>query len=132
VSGTLATVTLIDSPDIGVGVRLENTSVRGLTEPHTGERDILLKFLEAFTPTGRQLPKCDETSSPDTCISENELVFTAAVDDAAFPPDIAVGRVVRYSKRDTDLEATISIRPVVNLDDLTYVKVLRWPEPKTT
>jgi hypothetical protein len=32
----------------------------------------------------------------------------------------------------TELEPTITIRPVVNLDDLTYVKVLRWPEPKTT
>ena len=46
------------------------------------------------------------------------------------PTDIAVARVVRNTKRTADLEATISIAPVVNLDDLTYVKVLRWPEPK--
>jgi rod shape-determining protein MreC len=126
VSSTLATVTLVDSPQIGVGVRLENSGVRGLTEPHTGERDILLKFLD--TP----LVKCTEGVPIESCISENELVFTAAVDDAAFPPDIAVGRVVRVSLRKTDLESTIAIRPVVNLDDITYVKVLRWPEPKTT
>jgi len=131
VSRTLATVTLIDSPEIGVGVRLENTGVRGLTEAKTGERDILLKFLEAFEPTGNQLPKCNETASPDTCIGDNELVFTASTDDAAFPPDIAVGSIVSYERATTDLEPTIKIRPVVDLDDLTYVKVLRWPEPKT-
>jgi rod shape-determining protein MreC len=131
VSRTLATVTLIDSPEIGVGVRLENTNVRGLTEAKTGERDILLQFLEAFEVTGKQLAKCAEGQAPDTCISENELVFTASTDDAAFPPDIAVGRIVSFERITTDLEATIKIRPVVNLDDLTYVKVLRWPEPKT-
>ena len=126
VSSTSATVTLIDSPEIGVGVRLENSSVRGLTEAHTGDREILLKFLD--TPLGA----CVEGSLPENCIAENEFVFTAAVEDAAFPPDIAVGRVVRVTRPKTDLEPTIAIQPVVNLDDLTYVKVLRWPEPKTT
>jgi rod shape-determining protein MreC len=126
VSATTATVTLIDSPQIGVGVRLENSNVRGLTEAKTGDREILLKFLD--TPLGA----CAEGSLPESCISENELVFTAAVEDAAFPPDIAVGRVVRVTRPKTDLEPTIAVRPVVNLDDLTYVKVLRWPEPKTT
>ncbi|MEX0664810.1 MAG: rod shape-determining protein MreC [Acidimicrobiia bacterium] len=131
VSRTLATVTLVDSPEIGVGVRLENTDVRGLTEAHTGEREVLLKFLEIFEPTGAPLPKCTESSSPDTCIAEGEFVFTASTDDAAFPPDIAVGIIESYTRATTDLEATIKIRPVVDLDDLTYVKVLRWPEPKT-
>jgi rod shape-determining protein MreC len=130
-SDTLATVTLVDAPGFGVGVRLEHSNVHGLTEPHTGERDILLKFLDNG-PNGNPLQKCTQDQSPDTCITVGELVFTAAVEDAAFPPDITVGKVVRYSKRPTDLEATISVRPVVNLDDLTYVKVLRWPEPKAT
>ena len=126
VSRTLSTVTLIDSPQIGIGVRLENSNVNGLTEAHTGEREILLKFLES------QLGPCQEASPLETCISENELVFTAATVDGAFPPDIAVGRVVSVTVSTTELEPTISIQPVVNLDDLTYVKVLRWPEPKTT
>ncbi len=130
-SSTTATVTLVDAAGFGIGVRLENTNVRGLTEPRTGERDILLKFLDNG-PSGNPLPKCSEGDSPDTCITIGEFVFTAAVEDAAFPPDIAVGKVVRFSKGATDLEATISVRPVVNLDDLTYVKVLRWPEPKAT
>lgn len=129
VSATSATVTLVDAPGFGVGVRLENSNVRGLTEPHTGERDILLKFLDNG-PNGNPLSKCEEGSPPDTCITVGEFVYTAAVEDAAFPPDIAVGKVVRFTRDRTDLEATIAVRPVVDLDDLTYVKVLRWPEPK--
>jgi len=125
-----ATVTLIDSPGFGVGVRLENTGVRGLTESHSGERNILLKFTEAFAPTGRQLDKCDPGQSPDTCISIGELVFTEATVSSAFPPDIAVATVVRITQRTGELEPTIVLQPLVNLDDLTYVKVLRWPEPK--
>lgn len=126
VSSTTATVTLIDSPEIGVGVRLENSDVNGLTEAHTGEREVLLKFLES------ELFPCQPESSPENCISENELVFTASTVDGAFPPDIAVGRVVSAKKESSELEPTIAIQPVVNLDDLTYVKVLRWPELKTT
>jgi rod shape-determining protein MreC len=129
-TSSTSTVTLIDSPGLGVGVRLQHASfVRGLTEPHAGEREILLKFLDPG-PNGQPMRKCQDDQSPDTCITIGELVFTAAVDDGAFPPDLAVGSITRISKRPTDLEATISVQPVVNLDDLTYVKVLRWPEPK--
>jgi rod shape-determining protein MreC len=128
-SGTLATVTLVDAPGLGVGVRLENTKVEGLTEAHVGERQILLKFL-GNGPNGRPLRECKKDAPPDTCISINELVFTAAVANAAFPPDIPVARVVSVVSPRTELEATITLQPLVNLDDLTYVKVLRWPEPK--
>jgi rod shape-determining protein MreC len=128
-SRTLATVTLLDDPSIGIGVRLENSGVSGLTEPHTGERDILLKFLGP-APNGHPFQLCQPGASPDTCITVGEYVFTTADETSAFPPDIAVGRIVRFTKRPNDLEATIAVRPVVKLDDLTYVKVLRWPEPK--
>jgi hypothetical protein len=127
----VATITLIDSPGLGVGVRLENTKVRGLTESHVGERTILLKFLDNG-PSGNPLRECAKGDSPDTCISINELVFTAAVANTAFPPDIPVAKVVSVKRLRTELEATITLQPLVNLDDLTYVKVLRWPEPKST
>jgi rod shape-determining protein MreC len=129
-SRTVATVTLIDSPGFGVGVRLQNTGVNGLTESHSGERNLLLKFTEVFAPTGRQLNKCPEGQSPDTCISIGELLFTEPTARGAFPPDIAVAQVARITQGRGELEPTIVLTPLVNLDDLTYVKVLRWPEPK--
>jgi cell shape-determining protein MreC len=54
-----------------------------------------------------------------------ELVFTAAVADAAFPPDIPVAKVTSVGKPKGNLEPTVTVRPLVNLDDLTYLKVLR-------
>jgi rod shape-determining protein MreC len=122
-SGTQATVTLLDSPGFGVGVRLENTNERGIAEGRTGEREMRLNFLSKL------LPACEKDSSPDTCISDGELVFTSAVANAAFPPDIPVAKVTGIQKKTGELESTVSLRPLVNLNDITYVKVLRWPEP---
>lgn len=122
-SSTQATVTLIDSPGFGIGVRLENTNERGVAEGRTGEREMRLNFLTKL------LPACTERSSPDTCIGNGELVFTSAAQNAAFPADIPVATVVGIEKKTGDLEATVSLKPVVDLNDITYVKVLRWPEP---
>jgi rod shape-determining protein MreC len=131
-SRTTATVTLVDSPALGVGVVLANTGTKCVTEAHTGEREVLLKICEPG-PNGEELFACPaENAIPDTCVSENELVFTAAVADGAFPPDIAVGRVRRLSQEITDPEVRIEVVPIVDLDDLTYVKVLRWTAPKVT
>ena len=57
-------------------------------------------------------------------------MFTSAASNAAFPPDIPVAKVKEVSKRQGDLEPTVLLRPLADLDDITYVKVLRWPEPK--
>ena len=122
-SRTQATVTLLDSPGFGVGVRLENTNERGIAEGRTGEREMRLNFLSKL------LPACGKNSSPDTCITKGELVFTSAVANAAFPPDIPVAKVTGVEKKIGELESTVSLRPLVALNDITYVKVLRWPEP---
>jgi len=121
-SSTEATVTLVDSPGFGVGVRLENSNERGIAEGRTGEREMRLNFLTKL------LPACAKNSPPHTCISEGELVFTSAVANAAFPPDIPVAKVSGIEKKTGELESTVSLRPLVNLNDLTYVKVLHWPE----
>jgi rod shape-determining protein MreC len=121
---TQASVTLLDSPGFGVGVRLEHSNDQGIAEGRTGERDMRLNFLSKL------LGECRTNSSPDTCIAKGELVFTSAAENAAFPPDIPVAKVKEISKRQGDLEPTVLLRPLADLDDITYVKVLRWPEPK--
>lgn len=116
-----ATVTLLDSPGFGVGVRLEGSNESGIAEGRTGDRTMRLNFLS------RQLPICAENAAPDTCMRKGELVFTAAVANAAFPPDIPVAKVKNRTKQVGELEATITLTPLVDLDDITYVKILRWP-----
>lgn len=118
-----ATVTLLDSPGFGVGVRLEGSNESGIAEGRDGERTMRLNFLS------RQLPLCTESAAPDTCMRKGELVFTAAVANAAFPPDIPVAKVKSRTKSVGELEATVTLTPLVDLDDITYVKILRWPEP---
>ena len=68
-SSTRATVTLIDSPSLSVGVRLEKSQVRGLAEGKTGERDLRLSFLQkplgkcqANASLTRALPKASSSS----------------------------------------------------------------------
>jgi rod shape-determining protein MreC len=125
VSSTEATVTLIDDPGLGIGVRLENSKVRGIAEGRTGDRLMRLTTLET------DLPECTQNQNPTTCIKKGELVFTSATADAVFPPDITVARVVGIEKVKGELEKTITIDPAASLDDLTYVKVLLSTETKS-
>jgi hypothetical protein len=41
-----------------------------------------------------------------------------------------VAKVDTVEKPQGDLEPTVVLSPLADLDDITYVKVLRWPEPK--
>jgi rod shape-determining protein MreC len=113
VSTNQATVTLVDSSNLGVGVRLETSNAVAITSPRTGDRLVPLEFI----------------SDPFAKVQKGELVFTAAVNNAAFPPAIPVATVTSYSKAPQDLAPTILVAPLVNLDNLDFVKVLRWPDP---
>lgn len=115
VSATRSTVILIDSPGFGVGVRLEKSNDKGIAEGRTGDRELRLGFL----------------SNARVKIDEGELVFTAATADAVFPPDVPVARVSRVTKPRGDLEPTVTLTPLVDLDNLTFVKVLRSSGPST-
>jgi rod shape-determining protein MreC len=118
-SRTRATITLIDSPGLGVGVRLERSENRGIAEGRTGERNMRLDFLE-----NPRIAACQKGSAP-TCVRKGELVFTAATGTGVFPPDIPVASVVSVDQAKGALEPTVTLKPLVNLDDLTFLKVLR-------
>jgi rod shape-determining protein MreC len=115
-SHSRATVRLIDDPGItggGVGVRTERQRVQGIAVARAGDRLLHLSFIE--NPAAADIQK-------------GELVFTSATKDAAYPPDIAVAKVVSIDRRNGDLEPDVALQPVVDLDRLVFVKVLRWPE----
>jgi rod shape-determining protein MreC len=116
VSRTRSTVTLIDDPSLGVGVRFEKSNVRGITQARSGEREMRINNL------------------PDLLVkpAKGELLFTSASEDAVFPGDIPVAKVVKYVKRPGDIEPQITVLPVVNLDELQFVKVLRPPSTKAS
>jgi rod shape-determining protein MreC len=108
-----STVTLLDNPSLGVGVRLETSQLFAITTATAGDRALHLANL----------------SDNFAQVQKGELVFTAAIPNAAFPPDEPVGTVTSFARGPQDLAPTITVAPLVNLDDLDFVKVLRWPDP---
>ena len=110
-SKTRATVTLIDSQNQGVGVRTERVRAQAVTEGRAGDKLLRLSFLD----------------NPRADIQEGELVFTSGVDGAAFPADLPVGRIVKIDRNRGELDPDIFVEPVVDFDNLVYVKALRWP-----
>ena len=110
-SKTQSTVTLIDSPGLGVGVRTQTSGEQALTQGRTGDKLMRLAFI----------------GNPRTPIEVNELVFTAGAEGAAYPPDLAVGRVVKVDRDRGDLDPDVFVEPIVDLNSLVFVKALRWP-----
>ncbi len=111
VSSHQSTVTLIDNPSVGVGVRFEISQLFGVTLAHAGTTDLTITGLS------------DNVTKP----SKGELVFTSAVSNSIFPPDVAVGFVSSYRRQPPNPAPVITVTPIVNLDRLGYVKVLRYP-----
>jgi rod shape-determining protein MreC len=111
VSGHQSTVTLIDNPAVGIGVRLEVSQLFGVTVAHAGDPNLTITGL----------------SDNNTKAKKGELVFTSAVSNSIFPPDIPIGVVTGYVKQPPNPVPTITVAPIVNLDRLGYVKVLRYP-----
>jgi len=114
-SRTRATVTLIDNPGLGVGVRTEQSREQAVTQGRSGDKLLRLSFI----------------GNPRTKIAEGELVFTAGVEGAAYPPDVPVARVVKIDRQRGELDPDIFVEPLVDLDKLVFVKALRWP-PRTS
>lgn len=109
-SRTQATVTLIDSPGLGVGVRTEKSREQAVTQGRSGDRLLRLGFID----------------NPRADIAVGELLFTAGVAGAAYPPDVPVARVVKIDRDRGDLDPDVFVEPLVNLDKLIFVKALRW------
>ncbi len=109
-SRTQATVTLIDSPGLGVGVRTEKSREQAVTQGRQGDRLLRLGFID----------------NPRAAIEVGELLFTAGVAGAAYPPDVPVARVVSINRDRGDLDPDVFVEPLVDLDKLIFVKALRW------
>lgn len=107
-SGSRATVLLLRDPESGVAVVTESARTTGIAYGQTGQSTLTLDLVDA----GVQ-------------VDEGELVFTSGRDNSRFPPSIPVAQVEKVKKG--ALEQDIVLRPLVDLDSLEFVKVLRPP-----
>ena len=110
-SSTRATVLLIRDPASGVTVVTETARTTGIAQGRTGENTLRLDLVD-----------------PTAQVDEGEYVYTSGRDNSRFPPNIPVARVEKVGKKEAgDLEQDILLKPLVDLDSLEFVKVLRPP-----
>jgi rod shape-determining protein MreC len=116
VSRSRATVQRIDDPGFGVGVQLLDPSgTLGPIGLANGQRDST--FLE--------LQIRDSTQK----LMKGEYAITRGLNESPFPRGLAVGTVVHSVDPSTATAARGTLRPIVDLDRLTIVKVLRYQPP---
>jgi rod shape-determining protein MreC len=114
VSTTTSTVELITDPQFRVGVRVAGSGFLGTAEGR-GRNETL------FVDTG---------IDPDSEVLATTGLVTSGVDRSAYPAGIPVARVTESRKAPGGLSLELEARPLVDVDSLTYVTVLRW-EPAT-
>jgi rod shape-determining protein MreC len=116
-SGSRATVRRLDDAEFQVAVQvLDPSGGIGPTGLASGQRDSAL--LELQTSDSRQR------------LVKGEFAVTRGLGASPFPRGLVVGTVVRDVEPSTATAERSSLRPIVDLDRLTVVKVLRYrPEP---
>jgi rod shape-determining protein MreC len=111
VTGGRSVVQLITDPAFELGVRLASTGEVGLAhgmgegEPIEVDNGIEVSLRE-------QIP-------------EDEVVVTAG-GRSVFPPDIPIGQVSSVDAAADQLSLVLTVVPLADLDNLAYVRVLRW------
>jgi rod shape-determining protein MreC len=116
VSKSRATVQRIDDPGFGVGVQLLDPSgALGPIGLANGQRDST--FLE--------LQIRDSTQK----LMKGEYAITRGLNESPFPRGLAVGTVVHSVDPSTATAERGTLEPIVDLDRLTIVKILRYRPP---
>jgi rod shape-determining protein MreC len=112
VSSRRATVVLLTDPSFNVGVRLTNSQDTGAAKGNGPGKPLTIDLLYN-----------------STVVRNNEVVVTSGLQGAVFPVDIPVGRVRTARKVPSSLQQDVTMEPVVDVQRLSYVKVLRWTPP---
>jgi rod shape-determining protein MreC len=105
-----ATVRLVTDPDSRIAVRLRTSGDLGLVTGEGPDEPLSVDFVE-----------------PGTEVHAAELLTTSGLEGAVLPGGIPVGRVVERAQG--DLEQSVDIRAVADLEHLELVRVLQWTPP---
>lgn len=107
-SSKRATVLLLTDRTFNVGVRLTNSQDTGAAKGNGPGKPLTIDLLYN-----------------STVVKNNEVVVTSGLEGAVFPGSIPVGRVRTARKVPSSLQQDVTMEPVVDLQRLSYVKVLR-------
>ena len=108
VSRDRATVLLVNDPESGVGVKIENSGATGVVKGRGDSNTVRAEFVD-----------------PNADVTKGEIVYTSGLQNSPFPGAIPVGTVSRVTKTHGDLQKDILVKPLVDFSRLDYVKVLR-------
>jgi rod shape-determining protein MreC len=119
VSASSAWVTLINDGSAGEGASIPTRRARGLVQPSSGDRNVLLL-------TG--VPKSREVREGDTVITQG----WRAPDDvykSIFPRGLVIGRVTNVAVSETAEDQVIQVTPYADLSSFSTVLVLDPKRP---
>jgi rod shape-determining protein MreC len=106
-----AVVVLLSDPTFAVGVQLPGSNIG--TAEGVGMADPLKVTV-------------DSTSLPAPKVKVGQELVTSGLNFEKFPPNIPVGKVTVASNPPGQAEPDISLAPLVDLQQLSYVQVLIW------
>lgn len=109
VSRNRSVVRLLTDLTFSVGVRFSGTGEVGVA-----------------TGRGRRDPMRVDLVAAATPVAKDELVVTSGLQQSAFPAGVPVGRVVSAKSVAGEDEKRVTVRPLVDLRRLAFVKVLQW------
>ncbi len=111
VSATTATVMLLTDPTFAVGVTLPGGNVGTARGSGRGQ-----PMRVTVVSTNRAAP----------AVAAGQPLVTSGLRLESFPPNIPVGRVQQATRAPGSAEPDITVTPLVDLNNLTYVRVLLW------
>ncbi len=109
VTESQSVVRLISDTRQSVGVRLLKAGEVGVSTGTGSGNELKLSFI-----------------SSQAKFNTGEVVVTAGLSSALFPPGIPVGKVRSQQRSLANPEVTVRLTSMVNLDELDVVRVLRW------
>ena len=109
VSSNRSVVRLLTDLTFSVGVRFTGSGDVGVATGRGRNDPMRVDLVDAATPVG-----------------EDELVVTSGLQQSAFPAGIPVGRVASARSVAGEDEKRVTIRPLVDLRRLAFLKVLQW------
>jgi rod shape-determining protein MreC len=116
VSANSAIVQRIDDATFGVGAQLVQADQNGPKGTAEGQRDSSLLRFSVIDQSGTAVP-----------LNKGDIAITLGNAIEKYPPGLVIGAVVKTVDAGGAIARDAELRPVVDLDSLTIVKVLRYP-----
>jgi rod shape-determining protein MreC len=120
VSANQSIVQRVDDPNFGVGAQLLQGATGGPKGTAEGQSNSnLLRF------------SVIDNSAPSVVLKKGDVAITLGSPGEPYPGNLAIGTVVHTVDAGGAIARDAALRPIVDLDSLTVVKVLKYPPAPT-